>query len=300
MLISISSWAQNNLLDGVVITENNDTLRGKLKNINYNQAFRVKLYTGTSSIIFNRKDIKSLQVDTINYVKCPFSLWYNAFFQKSVSGPVNLYFHSTNPYLSAFDTDLNENFLKSSIKLYCNDYPNLLDTIKSINKKNIVGFITKYNSWKLTHPESKSYFENHIHTKKFFNFKASFFSPGVGVELGLSKKFTLHSMLKLSIGYGKRLGDWYILPHLNNQIRFYFDSDKRKAQNKRTFRYSGDYVSLSHSILLDGTNNMLGLEYGWQRTLGKNFFYNLSIGGGYLPAQNLPVLIYNIDMGYNF
>ena len=126
----------------------------------------------------------------------------------------------------------------------------------------------------------------------------SFLLPGVGLELGLNDKLAVSSMIKNELGYNS--SGVIINPFVDSQFRYYYDSDKRKENNVRTYKYSGNYLSLVHAFYLNNSNSILGLEYGWQRTVGKNWYYNLGFGAGKWIVNGNFTLLFDLDFGYNF
>jgi hypothetical protein len=184
------------------------------------------------------------------------------------------------------------------LKFYCNDYPDFEDSIKYINSSNVIGFIENYNNWKKNKADSKSYFENNMHKKDLLNFKLSFFQPCIGLELGLMENITINSMLKFEIGWNNLAG-LNIDPVLDTQLRFYHNINQRKKDNLRTYKYTGNYISLVHLLDLNKTNNIVGLEYGWQRTLGINRYINIGVGLGKGIENNNIYLLYDLEFGFN-
>lgn len=138
-----------------------------------------------------------------------------------------------------------------------------------------------------------------MHKKSLINFKISFLLPSVGLEFGLNEKFTINTMLKNEIGYGSSLG-WIINPFIDSQLRYYHNIDKRKESNKRTYKYSGNYLCLVHAFFFDDMDSILGFEYGWQRSVGKNWYYNLGLGAGKWTSNGTFTFLYDFDFGYNF
>lgn len=299
LILSVSScFSQDNLVDGFIVTVKNDTVFGKLKEKNYSTSRSVKLYNDKKNSTYSVEKIKKLNVNGNLYVTSENVIWSKQLFQKTVSGSVNLYNSGKIIYLGAYDNDINIENLNSSLKFYCNDYPNFEDSIKSINNSNVIGFIENYNKWKNTNSDSKSYFENNRNKKNLLNYKVSFFQPGLGFEFGLCENFTINSMLKFGLGWNS-VG-FNINPIIDTQLRFYHNINQRKKDNLRTYKYSGNYLSLVHILGLNKTNNIVGLEYGWQRTFGKNKYLNVGVGlGRGIENQNFYIL-YDIDFGFNF
>lgn len=297
ILYSMNVLSQKDLIEGSIVTMTNDTIIGRLKSKNYSQANGVRLYTEKNTY-YSRAIIKEINVNDSKYVKSENGIWFTRFFKKVLTGSVNVYASGNRTYLGAYDVDLNLGSMKGSVKLYCDDYPNLKDTLAYLNKVNIIEFTKKYNNWKRNNPNSKSYFENNIHTKNLLNFKISFLQPGAGIELGLSDKFTLNGMLKNELGYNSS-SSWSISPYLDTQLRYYHNIEDRKKNNKRTYKYSGNYFCLVHVLFFDDNKSYIGLEYGWQRTIGKHWYYNLGLGAGKRIDTNGVAILCDFDFGFN-
>ena len=297
---SVSVFAQKDLKNGFIVLETNDTIFGIFKNKNYYSVYGVKLLQGDNKIRYSRKVLSELHIASDTYIKSDLDIWFKAFFKKEVSGNVNLYTYKKSKRLGGFDTDVSSGRLIPSINFYCNDYPNLTDSIKYINKKNIERFIIKYNDWKSKNPDSKSFFENNIHNRPLINFKMSFLLPGAGFEIGLNEKVSVSTMLKNEFEYGSSVG-WIINPFIDTQLRYYHNIDKRKAENKRTYKYSGNYICLVDGYFLDTKSNMIGIEYGWQRVINKHWYYNLGLGAAKLITGDQSfTILHDFDFGYNF
>lgn len=297
---SLSVFAQNDLKKGFVVLETNDTIVGTLKNKNYYSKGGVKLYQGDSKTRYSKKVLSEIHVEDDVYVKSDLDIWVQGFFKKEISGKVNLYAYKKTKRLGGFDTDIGSGRLIPAIRFYCSDYPNLTDSIRDINKRNVSEFIATYNVLKLKNSESKSFFENNIHNKPLINFKMSFLLPGAGFEIGLSDNISISTMLKNEFGYGSSIG-WMINPFIDTQLRYYHNIDKRKVENKRTYKYSGNYICFVNGYFLNTKANLIGLEYGWQRVINKHWYYNLGVGAGKWTTGNQSfTILYDFDFGYNF
>jgi len=297
---SLSVFAQKDLKKGFVVLETKDTIFGSLKSKNYFSVNQVKIYQGDKKITYPKSSLSEIHIDSDKYVKSDISFWTKAFYKKEIEGNVNLYTFKKSKKLGGFDTDINTGTLTPALKFYCDDYPNLTDTIKYIDKENVDDFIVKYNDWKAVNLKSKSYFEKNIHNKPRFNFKVSFLLPGVGFEFGLTDKISVSAMLKNGFGYGGFVG-WIINPFIDAQLRYYHNIDQRKAENKRTYKYSGNYICLMDGYSLDNKSNLIGMEYGWQRVVSKHWYYNVGIGAGiWTNGDQSFSILYDFDFGYNF
>lgn len=299
VLCALSLFAQKNLVDGYIVLESNDTLAGKLKNKSYYSASGVKLFQDGIKIRYSKSIISEVHIDSYLYVKSASSIWSKAFFKKEYSGEVNLYTYKKKRYLGVYDSDLNMGRIKPGLKYYCSDYPNVLGEIRHVDEYNAELFLERYSNWKKENPNSLSYYEENMHHQPRVNLKLSFLSPGVGFEFGISEKFSISTMFKNDFGYHSSYG-FFIVPYVNSQLRYYHNIDKRKMEKKRTYKYSGNYFSLIHALFVVDNSMFVGLEYGWQRTIGKHFYYNVGLGAAKWIGNNNISLLHDIDLGYNF
>jgi hypothetical protein len=299
VFISINVFSQKDLTDGFLILESNDTITGKLKDKNYFRVNKVRLYQNDIKLYPNQV-IKEIHIDSNLYVKSQPGKRSSSFFRKEISGSVNLYTFKKRKFLGAYDSDLNMGNLRPSLRLYCDDFPNLRDTISTIGNDNIDDFIYSYNDWKINNPESKSYFENNIHNKPRLNLKVSYLLPGIGVEIGLSEKFSLNTFVKSEVSYSNVLG-WDFIPCLENQIRYYHNIDSRKKNNQRTYKYTGNYFCLVQGLYFETRANLVGLEYGWQRIIHKHTYFDIGLGlAKWTTGNKAFTLLTDFEFGFNF
>jgi hypothetical protein len=300
IFLTLNIYAQKELKNGFVVLETNDTIFGMLKDKNYYSKTRVKLYQGDKKITFSKKKLSEIHIENDLYIKSDIDIWFKRFFKKEVSGNVNLYTYKKTKKIGNYDADISQGRLIPSIKFHCSDYPFLKDSIKNINKENVSNFITTYNNWKSENTESKSIFENKIHHKPIVNFKMSFLLPGAGFDFGLSNKISVSTILKNEFGYIGSSG-WIMNPFIDMQLRYYLDIDKRIAENKRTYKYSGNYIAFINAFFPITNSNLIGFEYGWQRIISKHWYYNIGVGAGKWTSGNQNfTIIYDFDFGYNF
>ena len=127
----------------------------------------------------------------------------------------------------------------------------------------------------------------------------SFILPGAGIELKINNNFSIQSMLKFEFGYSS-MESWIFNPILDSQLRYYYDSTNRLKSNKRTYKYTGNYVCLVNGFYPIQNFSLIGFEHGWQRTFGKYYYSNFGFGG----AKNLSgkefYILTDFDFGFNF
>jgi hypothetical protein len=299
LFISTFAFSQTDLKIGYIITNNNDTIRGYLQNQDYFKTRRIRISSNKLTNTYPKSSIKEIQVGDISYVKSEISEWGKVFFRKEISGYLNLYLYKKRKYLGKYDSDINLANLRPSITLYCDDFPDLTNKINEINKKNIETFVKEYNNWKSINPESKSYYDKFIHNKNLIALKMSFLLPGAGIELKINNYFSIQSMLKFEFGYSS-MESWIFNPLLDSQLRYYYDFENRLNNNKRTYKYTGNYVCLVNGLSPKQNTNFIGFEHGWQRTFGKHYYSNLGLG----VAKNLSgkefYILTDYDFGFNF
>jgi hypothetical protein len=126
-------------------------------------------------------------------------------------------------------------------------------------------------------------------------FKINILFPGFVFEHGLSDKNTLYSEVSLGAGYRKNSyyneSNVYLFPMINEQVRHYYNLEKRASKGKRTAHNSGNFVALSayYNFKSISTNEEYG-DYsssftvaplwGFQRTYKRNFNLEIHLGAG--------------------
>jgi len=300
ILLTTSTYAQPKMLNGCIVTHWGDSVSGEIKNKDYfNSLSKVKLVTDYNTLKFSKKDIRAMYLNNDKYITSGDDLGIRYFYKKDIEGEINLYTRGNKVYVSVYDSDINNIRLKPALKLCCNDYPNFKEEVSHITKSNIHNFVVEYNKWKSENSNSQSYFEKNIHIKKTVNVKLSFLLPGAGLEIGLSEYFSINTMIKSEFGYSGTQG-FIINPFIDNQIRYYNDVLKRKENNKRTYKYNGNYFCLVHGYFLLDKSSFIGLEYGFQRVSGKNWYVDLGIGAAKWLTNDDFTFLYDLDFGYCF
>lgn len=78
-------------------------------------------------------------------------------------------------------------------------------------------------------------------------FKVNILNPGIVFEKGISSKITLNSEVKLALSYRSNfeLGKgFYFFPRIEEQIRYYYNLEKRSLDDKNTSNNSGNYIAV--------------------------------------------------------
>jgi hypothetical protein len=145
-------------------------------------------------------------------------------------------------------------------------------------------------------------------------FKINLLLPGVVYEHGFDTKNTLYS--ELSVGFGFSKNDvwgknWALYPNLNEQLRHYYNLEKRIKKGRRTQGNSGNFYALNAVYNFESINTNSGFNtsvpsvtiapvWGFQRTNNSNFNSSFNGGIGYNINQNQSkmVLILNFSIGW--
>jgi len=116
--------------------------------------------------------------------------------------------------------------------------------------------------------------------------RISFISPQIIAEIAPSEYFTL------SLGFWIKANFWdyddwapasppYFSPSFTFAPRYYFNLDDRHNKGKTTRYYSGWYISLPINIEFPEFRYSMGGSVGFQYTMGKRWYWNISFGPGF-------------------
>ena len=116
--------------------------------------------------------------------------------------------------------------------------------------------------------------------------RISFISPQIIAEIAPSEYFTL------SLGFWIKANFWdyedwapasppYFSPSFTFAPRYYFNLDDRHNKGKTTRYYSGWYISLPINIEFPEFRYSMGGTVGFQYTMGKRWYWNISFGPGF-------------------
>ncbi|NOR87769.1 MAG: hypothetical protein GQ527_09185 [Bacteroidales bacterium] len=295
--------AQENFHEGYVILETQDTIFGKIKDKNYSSRSRIELIVNNEERKYSRRDVQSFHYANKEYVKSRYDLIGHKYFLKTDFGVLNIYKRKRRVFIGAYDSDINYSGIQAALKFYCDDLPNLKQCFPLNNdlvyKDSTIlpRILTEYNQWKTQNPNSKSSYEINRDNRGIVNFKISFFTPGVGAEIGLSEKFSFETMLKAHIIISKSNP---VLPVWDNQLRFYIDTEKRKLKNRRLYKYTGTYFAIKNEYYFSDNENMTGLLFGYQNVLGKYWYYDMAAGGAGFYSSGDFMLMINLGLGIVF
>jgi len=117
--------------------------------------------------------------------------------------------------------------------------------------------------------------------------RISLISPKIIAEIAPADFFTFTAgfWLKTSI-WTEDENDQYvyspsITPSFTFEPRYYFNLADRQEKGKRTDYYSGWFIGMPFSIQFPELRYSLGGTIGFQCTMGKRWYWNVSIGPGF-------------------
>ncbi len=116
--------------------------------------------------------------------------------------------------------------------------------------------------------------------------RISFISPKLIAEIAPSEYFTL------SVGFWLKTNFWdydewvpasppYVTPSFKFEPRYYFNLNDRHDKGKSTRYYSSWYISLPFDIEFPDLRYSLGGAIGFQYTMGRRWYWNISMGPGF-------------------
>lgn len=117
-------------------------------------------------------------------------------------------------------------------------------------------------------------------------------SPKLIAEFAPSDHFTLTTGFWIRSTFwhsnedGQVMYDPAFRPSFTVEPRYYFNLEDRQAKGKRTDYYSGWYIGVPFNIEFPDLRYSIGGTIGFQRTLGKRWYWNISIGPGFTYANS--------------
>ncbi len=116
--------------------------------------------------------------------------------------------------------------------------------------------------------------------------KISFIAPKLIAEIAPSQNFTF------VVGFWLKTSFWdynewapssqpYVSPSFTLEPRYYFNLEDRHHKGKTTRYYSGWYISLPFNIEFPDLLYSIGGTIGFQYTMGRRWYWNLSMGPGF-------------------
>lgn len=330
-----TSFSQEKLKDGYLITLENDTIDGKIKYRERASYWQLEFLTiDNKRKLYKAGDINGYMVNNKYFESCyVFPGYY--FLERIMLGRINLY-KTGNTYYIKKDTEdiikINEFIQRSILKEKISDNKELLTLIeqnKYIDTLSIEYVVQRYNSWAIQNSEQNivstipvkekedtilSQLEVVDHEKipkqKLLNLKLKVLVPGIGIETKISNTASIY----IEGGSGSSLGNFgfYLYPFIKFQPRLYTNIKKRADVGKNVDKFSGDYISpyflyipkLKNISANEENLNVYGLCYGLQRKKGTVFYWGIDLGAGimrYTSSDRLePYFISDFNFGFVF
>jgi hypothetical protein len=149
-------------------------------------------------------------------------------------------------------------------------------------------------------------------------FKINLLLPGIVYEHGLDAKNTIYSELSTGIGFRKNSfgSTWTFYPVINEQLRHYYNLEKRSLKGKKITENSGNFLALNaiynfksfstqnNSLNNDDASFVIAPVWGMQRTYTKKLNLSLNAGLGYVfhsdqtYKSNGIVPVFNFSIGW--
>jgi hypothetical protein len=141
--------------------------------------------------------------------------------------------------------------------------------------------------------------------RKATTFRLSFLRPEVGLELSIEPSISLHSAFSVNGfgGVGEPTDAFFNFDQIN-ELRFYFKQEKRIAEGKNSYNYSGFYVAPSFMQAFDAgyaPQYFSGATIGWQDNgLFTNNYSAVKMGGFYSRRDDFYFLLVTYAFGLAF
>ena len=121
--------------------------------------------------------------------------------------------------------------------------------------------------------------------------RISLISPKLIAEIAPSDYFTLTTGFWLQTHFwdyeeGNAASQPFVSPSFTLEPRYYFNLEDRQEKGKRTRYYSGWYISLPFNITFPDFSYSMGGTIGFQCTMGKRWYWNISAGPGFTYANS--------------
>jgi hypothetical protein len=122
------------------------------------------------------------------------------------------------------------------------------------------------------------------HTRVIGRF--SLISPKVIAEIAPSEIFTLTTGFWMRASFYEKNQEGVsvyhpsVSPSITLEPRYYFNLDEREAKGKRTDYFSGWYIGIPFAIEFPDLRYSLGTVIGFQCSMGKRWYWNISFGPG--------------------
>lgn len=140
-------------------------------------------------------------------------------------------------------------------------------------------------------------------------FKINALAPGVSYELGVGLNATLNfeaSIIPIGEFYVGEKPIIELFPMLGAEFRYFVNMKRRTNKGKNISRNSGNYVSFLNQAIItapilgnieyDDPIAYLGsINYGFQRTYKKGFYFSIAAGPAFFSGDNNPAATLYLD-----
>jgi len=307
----LGSFGQQNKNAEYLITQENDTLNGKIKRVNFFNARTIKITTEKETQRLHIKDIKSIYVDQTIFVNP------NIKRKSKKDSPEHLLIpHITGGNIALYEKKAKPIFVKNDkifrlnqLKYYADDFIKL-DHFLTHNKENtdsLLVFIEEYNDFRKKFPFNKSFAEKNMHKKDFFNpqvalnFIAIFpYYAYVGMELGLSKDFVVIPRFSGFL-VQKNASSLGIQPTAEMGLRYYFSDNQNIKNDVITYKNSGSYISSFYMVPMNrniNSSQSLRLTVGHKKVAYNRLYLDFNIGATNLLRSDEMTFWFNSGIGF--
>lgn len=135
--------------------------------------------------------------------------------------------------------------------------------------------------------------------------RLSLLTPGIMLEIPFSPSITIVPEFWLSAYfYSQSINgvvvarEAAILPFATLEPRFYVTQARRRRLGLRTDRFSGGYIGVPLTVGFATKSFGAGVQYGFQRALGRVGYWNIGIGLGLNPINAQVGLIGDFGLGF--
>ena len=316
--IDLSCYSQKDWREGYYITNENDTVYGKILHLKRPSTWQMDFLTNEGKReLYDIKEIRGFYYDHTFYKRCETPVG-SYFMKQIVTGQIKLYSINRVIYLQKGNDDvekLNHCLEWDILKYYFSDNVELFTKIDNskYDTLDIEQLIKEYNQWYTTNyidefsdavstsshdiNESntttlrKDSINKEILEQNLFNIKINILGTGAGIETKISNSTSLYIESGIDI---ELINYIYINPYIIVQPRIYTNIKKRFNEGKKITKFNGNYISPYFQLIYPITDlsqnptnwYLFGLTYGLQRSKADRYYWGLDIGFGFLSYQD--------------
>jgi len=312
LIISLNIYGQEKNNSDYIITILNDTIKGKIENKKIFSPQKIVLSKDNKTHKYKIKQLKEIKVSGERYVRQKSirktDTNYIGLFTKPLieNGNIIAYQYKKTTLLRK----KNYSFVKNQLKYFADDYSGTLKFLKQkSDSSSLIKFIENYNTFKEENPKSKSFVEEKLHFKRFFNPQFAINLMGIipghsylGAELGLSTNLTFSPRLSLLLARQEKGEKLELFPFSEVVVKYYFLNGNRLKKDKSTFMYSGYNISATYMHPFQwNISKAARAEIGFKFVSFNKFFIDYNIGAIYLIDRREEVRFWGaLGFGYSF